>query len=37
MPNTFYKTGAARQHALPMPVRVEDYVGPDNVVRAVDA
>ena len=37
MPRTFYKTGAPRHQPQLLPARVEDYVGPDNVVRAIEA
>lgn len=32
-----YKQGTARTQEALLPPRVEDYVGPDNVVRAIDA
>ena len=37
MPSTFYKTGSARDQALLLPARIEDYVGRDNAVRAIEA
>jgi transposase len=37
MPSTFHKTGALRQETLLLPARVEDYVGPDNMARAIEA
>ncbi len=36
MPSTYYKTGGVRQQALLLPARIEDYVGRDNVVRAIE-
>ena len=34
----FYKTGSARDQArLLLPARIEDYVGRDNGVRAIEA
>jgi len=32
-----YKSGQDRQQASFLPPRIEDYVGPDNPVRAIDA
>ena len=37
MPSSFYKTGSARDQALLLPARIEDYVGRDNAVRAIEA
>ena len=37
MPSTYYKTGGVRQQALLLPARIEDYVGRDNAVRAIEA
>jgi len=37
MPSSFYKTGSLRQQALLLPARIEDYVGRDNAVRAIEA
>ena len=37
MPINFYKTRASRQEGLLLPARIEDYVGADNAVRAIDA
>ena len=33
----FYKTRASRQEGLLLPARIDDYVGADNAVRAIDA
>jgi transposase len=32
-----YKTGQAREQASLLPPRIDDYVGQDNPVRAIDA
>jgi transposase len=32
-----FKTGASRDQASLLPARVEDYVGPDNPVRAIES
>src|SRR5271166_4180671 len=37
MPSSFYKTGSLRQQALLLPARIEDSVGRDNAVRAIEA
>jgi transposase len=37
MPSTFHKSGAVRHETLLLPARVEDYVGADNMARAIDA
>jgi len=37
MPSSFYKTGTNRRQAQLLPARIEDYVGRNNAVRAIDA
>jgi transposase len=37
MTNRGFKTGICREQASFLPPRVEDYVGRDNPVRAIDA
>lgn len=37
MTNHPFKSGASREQASLLPARVEDYVGADNPVRAIDA
>src|SRR5918996_1018530 len=37
MTNRTYKTGVSREQVSLLPPRVEDYVGPDNPVRAIDS
>jgi transposase len=37
MTNRTYKTGVSREQASLLPARVEDYVGRDNPVRAIEA
>ena len=37
MSSTYYKTGGVRQQDLLLPARIEDYVGRDNVARAIEA
>ncbi len=37
MTNRTFKTGASRDQASLLPARVEDYVGPDNPVRAIES
>ncbi len=37
MTNRPFKTGESRQQACLLPPRIEDYVGPDNPVRAIDS
>ena len=37
MTNRTYKAGASREQASLLPPRVEDYVGPDNPVRAIES
>ncbi len=37
MPSSYYKTGSLRQQALLLPARIEDYVGRNNAVRAIEA
>ncbi len=37
MPSSYYKTGSLRQQALLLPARIEDYVGRDDAVRAIEA
>jgi len=37
MTNRTYKTGPCREQLSLLPPRVEDYVGRDNPVRAIDA
>ena len=37
MTNRSYKAGVSREQASLLPARVEDYVGPDNPVRAIEA
>ena len=37
MTNRTYKAGVSREQACLLPPRVEDYVGPDNPVRAIDS
>lgn len=32
-----FQTGQSREQASPLPARIEDYVGPDNPVRAIEA
>lgn len=36
MTNRFYKTGQGREQLSLLPARVEDYVGPENPVRAIE-
>jgi transposase len=36
MTNRIYKTGVCREQLSLLPPRVEDYVGPDNPVRAIE-
>jgi transposase len=36
MTNRIWKSGASREEAKLLPPRVEDYVGADNVVRAIE-
>ncbi|MBR1268571.1 IS1182 family transposase [Bradyrhizobium sp. AUGA SZCCT0222] len=36
MTNRPFKTGESRQQASLLPPRIEDYVGPDNPVRAIE-
>src|ERR1700758_3176618 len=36
MTNRTFKTGESREQACLLPPRIEDYVGPDNPVRAID-
>ena len=36
MTNYTFKTGESRDQACLLPARVEDYVGPDNPVRAIE-
>src|SRR5437899_3056722 len=36
MTNRAFKTGDSRDQASLLPPRIEDYVGPDNPVRAID-
>src|SRR5439155_10910979 len=37
MTNRTFKSGIDRQQACVLPARVEDYVGPDNPVRAIES
>lgn len=37
MTNRTFKSGESRQQACLLPPRVEDYVGPDNPVRAIES
>ena len=37
MTNHLFKTGVSREQASLLPPRIEDYVGPDNPVRAIDS
>ena len=37
MTHRTYKAGVSREQASLLPARVEDYVGPDNPVRAIEA
>ena len=37
MTNRAFKVGESRHQACLLPPRIEDYVGPDNPVRANDA
>jgi transposase len=37
MTNRAFKTGTCREQTSFLPPRIEDYVGPGNVVRAIDA
>src|SRR5258706_6842475 len=37
MTNRTYKTGDSRDQASLLPPRIEDYVGPDNPVRAIES
>jgi transposase len=36
MTNRAFKTGESREQACLLPPRIEDYVGPDNPVRAIE-
>src|ERR1700731_1486377 len=36
MTNHAFKTGDSREQPCLLPPRIEDYVGPDNAVRAVE-
>src|SRR3954468_19732632 len=36
MTNHSFKSGASREQASLLPPRIEDYVGPDNPVRAIE-
>lgn len=37
MTNRAFKTGASREQVSLLPPRIEDYVGPDNPVRAIES
>src|SRR6202049_4041888 len=37
MTNHTFKTGESREQACLLPPRIEDYVGPDNPVRAIES
>ena len=37
MTNRLFKTGASREQTSLLPPRIEDYVGPDNPVRAIES
>src|SRR5215207_951829 len=37
MTNRTFKTGESREQANLLPARIEDYVGPDNTVRAIES
>jgi len=37
MTNRTFKTGESREQASLLPPRIEDYVGPDNLVRAIES
>jgi transposase len=37
MTNRTFKTGYNREQASLLPARIEDYVGPDNPVRAIES
>ena len=36
MANHTFKSGESREQSSLLPPRIEDYVGPDNPVRAID-
>ena len=37
MTNRIFKTGESREQPSLLPARIEDYVGPDNPVRAIES
>src|ERR1700716_4036527 len=37
MTNHAFKTGESREQACLLPARIEDYVGPNNPVRAIES
>ena len=37
MTNCTFKTGESREQASLLPPRIEDYVGPNNPVRAIES
>jgi transposase len=37
MTNRTFKTGESREQSCLLPARIEDYVGPDNLVRAIES
>src|ERR1700754_3416724 len=37
MTNRAFKTGESREQTCLLPARIEDYVGPDNPVRAIES
>ena len=37
MTNRIFKTGESREQPCLLPARIEDYVGPDNPVRAIES
>jgi len=37
MTNRTFKSGESRDQASLLPARIEDYVGPDNPVRAIES
>ncbi len=37
MTNRIFKSGESRDQASLLPARIEDYVGPDNPVRAIES
>ncbi len=37
MTNRTFKSGESREQPSLIPPRIEDYIGPDNPVRAIDS